>query len=79
MLELPSALELESLSDDELKSRIDDVIEAIKETDSIKGDESYEQRLYRALETELSRRRVTAKTKTSKIEAGLLDDELFSD
>ncbi|MEP6984277.1 MAG: hypothetical protein ABI970_01670 [Chloroflexota bacterium] len=78
MLELPSALELEALSDSELETRIAEALKAAKEADTIHRDNSYEQRLCKALETELSRRQVTAETKAIKRDAGLLDD-MFSD
>ncbi len=62
MTELPSSLELESLSESELISRIAQVSEVIKGKNSLRGDESFEQKLVMALETEQSRRRVTLAT-----------------
>ena len=59
-MELPSALELESLSDNELTARITAALIAIKETNTQHGDDSDEQRLYRALVTDQSRRKATS-------------------
>jgi hypothetical protein len=55
-MELPSALELETLSNTELNAWIGKAIDAIKETHTLRGDDSDQQRLYRALETDQSRR-----------------------
>ena len=62
MLEIPSALELESLSDSELSERITAATEAIKTAKTPYGDDSDEQRLYRALQTDSQRRKATAAT-----------------
>ena len=62
MLELPSALELEILSDDELAERIAAATQAIKMGKTLYGDDSDEQQLYRSLETDLKRRQATAAT-----------------
>lgn len=64
-MELPSALELESLSDSELIDRITAVKTLITENQSSYGDESDEQRLYRALETDLARRTATRVTRAA--------------
>jgi hypothetical protein len=56
-MELPSALQLEALSDSELNAWIATAIDAIKATHSLRGDDSDQQRLYRALETDQSRRK----------------------
>ena len=79
MLELPSALELEALSDSDLDTRIAEALKTAKEADTIHRDNSYEQRLCKALETEQSRRKVTAETKASKRASSLLEDDLFSE
>jgi hypothetical protein len=55
-LRLPSALELEVLSDVELNTWIATAIDAIKESHTLYGDDSDQQQLYRALETDLKRR-----------------------
>lgn len=60
MLELPSALELESLSDSELADRISAVLIVIKASKTLRGDDSDQQQLYRALETDQSRRKAVA-------------------
>ena len=60
MTELPSALELESLSDSELAARIDEALMAIKSSKTLHGDDSDQQQLYRALITDQSRRKATA-------------------
>jgi hypothetical protein len=60
MLDLPSALELESLSDSELMERITAATKAIKEASTIYGDDSDEQRLYRSLITDQNRRKANA-------------------
>jgi hypothetical protein len=59
-LELPSALELEALSDSELEERINLALSAINALETVRGDDSYEQRLFRALETDQSRRHAMA-------------------
>ena len=60
MLDLPSALELESLSDNELMERISAAINAIKEAFTLYGDDSDEQQLYRSLITDQNRRKANA-------------------
>ena len=70
MLTLPSALELESLSDSELTERIATATQAIKEGNSLYGDDSDEQQLYRALETDQKRRRATAATLAQDLQTG---------
>ena len=62
MLEIPSALELESLSDSELLERITAITKIIKDSETLYGDDSDEQRLYRALQTDSQRRKATAAT-----------------
>ena len=62
MLVLPSALELESLSDNELIERITAATKTIKESFTHYGDDSDEQQLYRALVTDQNRRKATAAT-----------------
>ncbi len=57
MPELPSALELESLSDSELADRIDAALIVIKDSKTLHGDDSDQQQLYRALITDQSRRK----------------------
>ncbi len=74
-MELPSALELESLSDSELAKRISAALIAIKETNTVHGDDSYEQRLYRALETDHNRRKVTIASSAAQAAALDLDTE----
>ena len=59
-MELPSALELEVLSDSELNAWIEKAIDAIKATHTLLGDDSDQQQLYRALETDQSRRKAMA-------------------
>lgn len=56
MPDLPSALELEMLSDNELSDKISKLLNALAETKN-QSDNSYLQRLYRALETERVRRK----------------------
>ena len=56
-MELPSALQLEVLSDSELNAWIAKAIDAIKSTHSLRGDDSDQQQLYRALETDQNRRK----------------------
>ena len=77
-MELPSALELESLSDTELGEQINAALIAIKETNTLHGDDSYEQRLYRALETDRNRRKVTIATSAAHAAAELADDDVSS-
>ena len=62
MLEIPSALELESLSDSELLERITVITKIIKDSETLYGDDSNEQKLYRALQTDSQRRKATAAT-----------------
>ncbi|MEP6989024.1 MAG: hypothetical protein ABI970_25705 [Chloroflexota bacterium] len=62
MLVLPSALELESLSDHELMERITIATTAIKAAQTPYGDDSDEQQLYRALITDHNRREAVAAT-----------------
>ena len=62
MLNLPSALELESLSDTELMDKITAATKAIKEGFTLYGDDSDEQQLYRSLITDQNRRKATAAT-----------------
>lgn len=59
MPELPSALELESLSDSELDDRISAALSVIKDSKTLHGDDSDQQQLYRALITDQSRRKAT--------------------
>jgi len=59
MPELPSALELESLSDNDLADRITEALKVIKESKTLHGDDSDQQQLYRALITDQSRRKAT--------------------
>ena len=60
MLDLPSALELESLSDSELMDRITAATKALKEAFTLYGDDSDEQQLYRSLITDQNRRKANA-------------------
>lgn len=62
MLVLPTALELESLSDLELMERITAATTAIKAALTPYGDNSDEQQLYRALITDHNRREAVAAT-----------------
>ena len=62
MLVLPSALELEGLSDNELMERITAATEAIKTAKVPYGDDSDEQQLYRSLITDHNRREAVAAT-----------------
>ncbi len=62
MLTLPSALELESLSDSELMVMITAATQAIKEAKTPYGDDSDEQQLYRSLIGDQNRRLVTVAT-----------------
>jgi len=59
-MELPSALELEVLSDSELNAWIAIAIDAIESTHTLRDDDSNQQRLYRALETDQKRRNAMA-------------------
>ncbi|MEP6989128.1 MAG: hypothetical protein ABI970_26230 [Chloroflexota bacterium] len=61
MSKRPSALELEILSDSELMDKIAEAFQAIKNSDTTFGDNSPEQKLYRSLEIERTRRKVAAK------------------
>jgi hypothetical protein len=67
VLEIPLALELEALSNSELNHRIAEAFKTTKETTNTHGDNSYQQKLFRTLSTEVSRRKVTAKTKADKV------------
>lgn len=58
MLSLPADLKLEGLSDNELFDKIIKLATAIRETKSMSDRDSYGLKFYRALETELSRRKV---------------------
>ena len=62
MLEIPSALELECLSDSELLERIIVATQVIKDSKTLYGDDSDEQQMYRALQTDSQRRKATAAT-----------------
>ena len=55
MLDLPSALELEMLSDNELSDKISKLLNAISETKSM--SDSYSHQLYRILQEEHERRK----------------------
>ena len=59
-LKLPSALELEVLSDSELNTWIAAAIDTIKASYTLHGDDSDQQQLYRALETDQKRRNAMA-------------------
>ena len=59
-MELPSALQLEALSDNELNTWIATAIDAIKASYTLYGDDSDQQQLYRALETDQKRRNAMA-------------------
>ena len=57
MLDLPSALELEMLSDNELSDKISKLLNAISETKSMSDRDSYSQHLYHILQAEHERRK----------------------
>ncbi|MBA3868254.1 MAG: hypothetical protein H0X30_03800 [Anaerolineae bacterium] len=57
MPDLPSALELEMLSDNELSEKISKLSDAIAETKNQSDTSGYLQKLYHALETERVRRK----------------------
>lgn len=79
VLEVPLALELEALSNIELNHKIADAFKTTKKTATTHSDNSYQQKLFQALSTEVSRRKMIAKTKADKIDSGLLDEDIFNE
>jgi hypothetical protein len=75
MVEFPSALDLEFLSDSELMDKIAEVITVIEQKKTMQEDDQDEQDFLEELETEQIRRQQKPSTKGIGLESILEDDE----